>query len=134
MYKMNFMRTLCLIAFLAIGLFSCSDKAQLEAEVMAIHDEVMPKMGDIHMAKKGLRKVLAATKDSTVQSEIIAMINDLESADEGMMTWMADWKVPAQEPEKTEYLKKEMEKITKVKNDMLSSLEKAHTYLSNNKE
>ena len=132
--KLNYMRILCLITFLSIGFLACSEKSALEAEVMAIHDEVMPKMGDMHLAKKGLRKILAATKDSTVQAEIISMINALESADEGMMQWMADWKVPNQEPEKTDYLNKEKEKITKVKNDMLSSLEKANTYLSNNEE
>ena len=132
--KSFFMRILCLITLLTIGLMACSEKSHLEKEVMAIHDEVMPKMGDIHLARKGLRKILSATKDSTVQADIISMINDLESADEGMMRWMAEWKVPAKEPEKTNYLNKEKEKITKVKIDMLSSLEKANAYLNSKKE
>ena len=113
-----------------ISFSACKEKTNLEAEVMAIHDEVMPKMGAIHVAKKGLRKVLAKIENDSLKPEILALISDLESADEGMMSWMHKWDVPSTDPEKTEYLKKEKDKITKVKVDMLLSLENAHTYLS----
>ena len=113
---------------------ACEEKSKLEEEVIAIHDEVMPKMGDMHLARKALRKVLEKTEDEVVKKEILSMIKDLENADEGMMTWMHEWKVPKNEPEKTTYLNKEKEKITKVKVDMLTSLENAHNFLSKNKE
>lgn len=112
---------------------SCKEKISLEDEVIAIHDEVMPKMGDMHMARKNLREILKKAEDEAAKTEILTMISDLESADEGMMTWMHEWKVPENEPEKTEYLEKEKVKITKVKVDMLTSLENAHKFIEKSK-
>ncbi|MEM9546056.1 MAG: hypothetical protein AAGA77_08785 [Bacteroidota bacterium] len=110
----------------------CKEKSALEVEVIAIHDEVMPKMGDMYKARKELRAIMEKTADESEKSVIIKLINDLVNADEGMMTWMHEWKVPNKEPEKTDYLLKEKERITKVKNDMLSSLENANAYIAKN--
>ena len=118
---------------LAIGFITgCKEKSALEVEVIAIHDEVMPKMGDMYKARKKLRTIMKETKDESEKSIIIKLINDLENADEGMMTWMHEWKVPDEDPEKTNYLLQEKEKITKVKIDMLSSLENALLYIEKN--
>ncbi len=123
-----------ILLFLTIALFTaCEEKSDLEAEVIAIHDEVMPKMGAMHLARKNLREVMKSTEDEAIKSEILTMISDLENADEGMMTWMHEWKVPENEPEKRVYLLKEKEKITKVKHDMLSSLEKANNFIEKSK-
>lgn len=118
-----------LLPFLLIP--GCKEKSSLEAEVIAIHDEVMPKMGDIHMAKKKLRVILGNTTHDSLKTEILTLISDLEKADEGMMDWMHNWNVPESEPELTSYLIKEKEKITKVKVDMLSSIESANTFIQN---
>jgi hypothetical protein len=112
---------------------SCSDKPTLESQVMAIHDEVMPKMGDIHMAKKQLRKVMNESQNDSLNIEILQLITNLENADEGMMQWMDKWDLPAKDSEKKAYLKQEQAKITKVKVDLLSSLEAANQYLSKKK-
>lgn len=116
---------------LAITLItSCKEKTNLEAEVMAIHDEVMPKMGDIHLAKKELRKLLIDIDHDSLKTVVTTLISNLEVADEGMMEWMHQWKVPANEEEKNAYFLAEKEKITKVKEDMLTSLENANNYLA----
>ncbi len=116
--------------FFAFAFFSaCKEKSNLQAEVMAIHDEVMPKMGAMHLARKNLRNVLTKTEDKKLKAEILAMISDLRKADEGMMVWMHEWKVPEKDPEKTAYLLNEKKKITKVKLDMLTSLEKANNFI-----
>ena len=112
------------------GNTSDTENSTLETQVIAIHDEVMPKMGDIHVAKKNLRKVMAENENDYTKTEILQMISNLENADEGMMEWMAEWNVPKQDPEKTEYLQAEKIKITKVKVDMWSSLEAANQFLS----
>ena len=106
------------------------EKITLESQVMAIHDEVMPKMGDMHVAKKQLRNVMKESQNDSLNTEILKLITNLEMADEGMMDWMSKWNVPKSDPEKTEYLKSEKNKITKVKVDMLSSLEAANQFLS----
>jgi len=119
-----------LLFFAVILLFSaCKEKSNLEAEVIAIHDEVMPKMGDMYKARKALREILIEIESDSVKNDVIKMISDLENADEGMMTWMHEWKVPDSDPEKTTYLLEEKEKITKVKVDMLSSLENANKFI-----
>lgn len=120
-----------LLLFALVAVFaSCKEKSNLEAEVIAIHDEVMPKMGDMHVARKNLRKVLSSTEDEKLKSKIMEMISDLESADEGMMEWMNNWKVPENEPDKTAYLLEEKDKITKVKIDMISSLKNANSFIA----
>lgn len=115
-----------LFVVLTIG---CKEKTQLEIDVIAVHDEVMPKMGDIHKAKKQLRKIMKTVENDSVSTQILNLIQDLENADEGMMDWMHNWDVPKDDPEKTAYLNKEMEKITKVKVDMLSSIESANAFI-----
>lgn len=120
-----------LILFAVIAVFSaCREKSQLEIEVIAIHDEVMPKMGDLHVAKKGLRKMIKSGAHKPIEKDILQLISNLEAADEGMMDWMHNWKVPAEDPEMTAYLKEEKVKITQVKNDMNSSLDEANKFLT----
>lgn len=121
-----------IIFFLILPIFlitACKEKSNLEAEVIAIHDEVMPKMGDIHVAKKQLRKLMGEGTSDSLKTEILELISDLEKADEGMMDWMDKWDVPSEEPAMTAYLEKEKIKITKVKEDMLNSIEAANAYL-----
>lgn len=97
-------------------------------EVMKIHDDVMPKMSDINRYQKQLRKQLDTESDST-KKVILNAINNLEMADEGMMQWMADFKVPDEEPAKTTYLKDQKKHIEKVRDDMLNSMEQAKILL-----
>ena len=121
-----------IIFFLILPIFlitACKEKSNLEAEVIAIHDEVMPKMGDIHVAKKQLRKLMGEGTSDSLKTEILELISDLEKADEGMMDWMDKWDVPTEEPAMTAYLEKEKIKITKVKEDMLNSIEAANAYI-----
>jgi hypothetical protein len=95
-------------------------------EVMKVHDEVMPKMDDIYKLKTKLReKADAASAEKKI--EIEATIAALDSASDGMMNWMHTFKpIPdSLGVEKSrEYLETEMEKVKKVREDMLQALEK----------
>lgn len=116
----------------AIMLIACKSdiksgpNAELYTEVMAIHDEVMPKMTDIHQIKKEIKKQY---NDSTSENYAasVEMLGALTAADEGMMSWMADFKIPEQaSPEdQKEYLQQQKIAITQVRNDMLSAIEEA---------
>jgi hypothetical protein len=86
------------VIFLAIGTIaiSCKEEKKTEAtkennqmkEVMAIHDEVMPKMGKIGKLV-GQLKPLA---DTTMQGkEYAKAMRDLQAANESMMKWMQDF-------------------------------------------
>lgn len=57
----------------------------LKSEVIDIHDVAMAKMGDMVVLKKKLTENLDS---SALDSSYIKAINDLELADEEMMTWM----------------------------------------------
>lgn len=83
-------------------LVSCSDPNQeiidaLKAEAIAVHDEVMPRMGEIADLRSALKKDWKLAKaDTGAASDTIAQIiashiTMLDSADEAMMSWMADY-------------------------------------------
>ena len=109
-----------------VGLFSsCREKSTLEKEVMAIHDEVMPKLGELNKDRKELQSILNNITDESVKTTLLEAITALEKADDGMMDWMAEWKIPSEPIAQEAYLKKEMVRITKVKIDMLASMKNA---------
>lgn len=107
-----------------------SGNQALYDEVMKVHDEVMPKMDDIYKMKEELKNRIANTPEMAEEKkkEIEATISKLDSASEGMMIWMRNFNpLPdslGEEPAK-EYLENEMEKVKKVKEDVLEALEKA---------
>jgi len=118
---------------LVLVLFSCENQEKQEVQtlfksVMEVHDGVMPKMDNIHEARKTLKEKLT-TADST---EVSALLEKLDSADEAMMVWMEDFNssfetMPIQEQKK--YLELEKEKITKVRDMMMGSLEESQKWM-----
>ena len=66
---------------------------ELKKKVEALHDEVMPKMGDVMKAKRDLEAKAAALKDDAVEQaeEYKKMADELEQAHADMMTWMRDY-------------------------------------------
>lgn len=112
------------ICFL-ICLSACKERIGLEKEVMDIHDEVMPRLGELNKDRKVLQGILQVTDDEMTKEELLNAIADLEAAEEGMMVWMSEWSVPKNEPDKTIYLRAEMVRIQKVKDDMLNGMSNA---------
>lgn len=106
-----------------------SPNAKLYSEVMAIHDEVMPKMDDIYTLKEGLKKKLADNPAADKKSEIESAIARLDAADESMRVWMREFDSEAikDEEKKREYLENEMVKVKKLREDMLAAIEQAKT-------
>lgn len=100
-------------------------------EVMKVHDEVMPKMGDLYKLKKDLEAKVAAapTMAEEKKKSIEAVIAKLDSADQGMRDWMHHFNpIPDSlgEEKAREYLEDEMEKVKKVKADILEAMEEAN--------
>ena len=103
--------------------------------VMAVHDEVMPKMGQ--MAK--LSSALKPLADSSPEGPEAKAIEDLKVAHEAMMTWMKEigdtftheeiMKGAALSDEKKEALRIEADKIAEVKRLMLESIANAEALL-----
>lgn len=111
------------------ALFGAENQA-LYDEVMKVHDEVMPKMNDLYKMKQDLQKKLDETKDLSEEKkkELEQTIARLDSASDGMMVWMRQFNpVPDSlgEEKAREYLEDEMERVKKVKEDILETLEDA---------
>jgi hypothetical protein len=123
-----------IIALLAIFLFcACTNEDKgvaLVNEVLDIHDEVMPKIGEVMSLRK---EVLDKVEGSENADELRDIAQSLEKAQKGMMTWMNDWSQNStpfvnnetSEEEKMDFLKAEKERVIKVKEDINNSIAKA---------
>ncbi len=110
---------------------------QLWDEVMAAHDEVMPKMSEIKRLERELGGWIGeeSSLDAEAQEKVGQMVQQLASAGEGMMEWMSN--IRQLEPLRAEmehqgivdYLNEEKEKISKVQKDMLQSIEEGSKLL-----
>ena len=129
------MKTLSWKIFLVLPILIISCQSQknndeLYDEVMKIHDEVMPKMNDMHKLKLALKNEMDSTSDLTEarKAEIETAILKLDSASEGMMGWMRQFDpIPDSESvdKAREYLEKEKEKVAKVRDDIYEALKQA---------
>lgn len=132
------MKRLLLFTAMTVFILACSDKEakkekdMLMEQVMAAHDEVMPKMGELRRLSKDLKAKadsLTALNDPALAGEIQQLTfaaEKIESANESMMVWMRQFEQPDNEAPLSEviaYLKDQKEKIDKVKEAMLKSLE-----------
>ena len=106
--------------------FEASPNQKLYDEIMNIHDEVMPKMNDLHKTKTSLQTRLALPGlGENERQEIQNNIARVDSASEGMMVWMRQFDpLPdsAGEDKARAYLQTELEKIKKVRDGILSAL------------
>lgn len=96
-------------------------------EVMNIHDDVMPKMDDIHRKKTELKEKLANNPDlpQAEKDKATATIAKLDSAGESMMAWMRRFRpIPDSlgEDKARAYLENELARVKKVRENMLKAL------------
>jgi hypothetical protein len=101
---------------------------RLLEEVMAVHDEVMPKMSRIAELQKKMSDMAASTKDKTQKNKYLDLATRLEKADEAMMVWMEKFpegevldKLPAAELNKV--LSEEKTKVINMKTEVFASLQ-----------
>ena len=98
----------------------------LKSEVLFLHDEVMPKMGELRRVRKDL--MLQADSlmqsDSTKANIFNSLANEIGNSSEGMMQWMRAFEPDFEgtEDEVRSYLEAQKESIQIVKTDMENSL------------
>ena len=105
-----------------------TEREQLYKEVMEIHDAVMPKMSEINRVKRQLQDLYEVdnSKDDAVKTKLNFSIDELIAAENSMMDWMKAFKAPKttdSDEHVVSYLKEEKLKISRVSDQMLSSLE-----------
>lgn len=144
-------KTLYLFAIVLVTLTACKKeptpeevalKAQMEsfdlkkAEAMKVHDEIMPKMGEL----MELKAALMTDENATEAIEISEASENLQVAYDAMMTWMQDYseKFPYGEPtpktkealnEKLPILEQELKEILQLKEGTMLAIEKARELL-----
>ncbi|TPN85225.1 hypothetical protein [Aquimarina algicola] len=134
-----------IFVFAAIATLSCNQLSKEEQEfdalmqkVIDVHDEVMPKMGEISSLIKELKPKI----DTTAQGQEYAQAQQkLKDSYDFMMTWMSDFSetFPHEEEEtkvdteklatQMKLLKEEEVKVNKLKNQINSSIAEAKKIL-----
>ncbi len=132
--------------FLILIIIACNqDKAEvgnLEREVFAVHDEVMPKMDKLLELKEAVSlDISKADSLLNIKSNLdlekrkvegLAISESLEDADRNMMDWMHNYKSDSLKTlsavEAIKYLKAEKIKISAVRDKMLESITKAEKF------
>lgn len=90
-------------------------------QVMVVHDEILPKMGELHQLKKQLKRQEVSARQTKA-------IQEIETAQDAMMDWMRNFKSLWQlskmdQTAAMDYLTKEQKCIIAIKQLMLSSIE-----------
>lgn len=108
-------------------------------DVMAIHDEVMPKMGTIGQLVSELDQKIT---NDTSSNDYVTAKEDLKAAHKAMMDWMKNFgdrfdgdeilKGKALTEEKQKWLDEEETKVKALKEQINSSIEQAQDLLKNN--
>jgi predicted nuclease with TOPRIM domain len=110
-------------------------------EVMAGHDEVMPKMGKVRGAQArakamldSIAKLPAKAQDAAMdlKKKLETLVNDLNYADFAMDKWMTEFNMDSavnNVQERLKYLESEKGKVTKVKEAVLGGLARADSLL-----
>jgi len=122
-----------LILLLASALISgCkeseSPRQKLFKEVMAIHDHVMPKTADINKLSRQIKAIMPELEEPFV-SRAQVQVQQLDAADEAMMSWMDEFNPPNTEEKAIDYLKQEKVVISEVRDIMLKSLEDGQAFI-----
>ncbi len=128
-----------LISFL---IFSCAnplieENKKMRAQIIGVHDEVMPKMGELmSLQKKALAQADSLyAQDSTATAQIESMrtlAGQLDKAYEGMFVWMRQYSLEEEgkTPEEIKtYLDDQLLKVNQVNTDIKAALDQAATQL-----
>jgi membrane-associated HD superfamily phosphohydrolase len=133
-----------LISFLIL-LFSCSssqeeENIKLKEKVIAIHDEVMPKIGELRTFQQGLLEKANRLENSSEADDSHIVIQELRSAAhaceeayDNMFVWMRQFKSEYSDMDEQEvkvYLEDQLGKVGQVSEDILTSLHEADSLLS----
>lgn len=138
----NIFSSVSCIIYVTIILLSCGTQnesnEELKDEVIAIHDEVMPKMAELKTLKKNILAVSETLyqEDSVMHAELIGKLESLaermDQAFDGMFVWMRQYKPGSEdmsEKEYREYLLDQKEKVQKVNADIKATMNEAKVIL-----
>lgn len=126
-----------MVLFLACGPSKKQKEDQLRSEVMAIHDEVMPRTEEMYRLRKRLQAMADSLlkqdmTDTLLRHEIERLIFKLRKADDSMMSWMHNYNGGAglyDHDEVMRYLQEEKTKIEAVRQAIVEAIDSTHAFL-----
>ena len=128
-----------LISFLVLACANPLIEAnkEMRAQIIGVHDEVMPKMGELmSLQKKALAQADSLyAQDSTATAQIESMrtlAGQLDQAYEGMFVWMRQYSLEEEgkTPEEIKtYLDDQLLKVNQVNTEIKAALDQAATKL-----
>lgn len=130
------------LAFACGGTGAVGSSEKIEKEMMAEHDRIMPKMGELNKLYGEMRQYLFLDTTMTMQTrEKLSMVTaNLKEAEEGMMNWMngiseLELNKVSMKPEELEkYLIAQKEEIIRVGQLTDQTIEEAKEALANRKQ
>ena len=110
-------------------------ETQLNEEVMVVHNEIMPKMGEASRLKRQLAsfKQTVPDENAALKDSLINTILLLAKSEDMMSDWMANYKYPnptAKHEDLVIYLKAQKDSIKQVSDAMYMSLAIAKGFLN----
>jgi transposase-like protein len=131
-----------LIFIFSMFVLACSNplietNKEMRAQIIGVHDEVMPKMGELmSLQKKALAQADSLyAQDSTATTQIESMrslAGQLDQAYEGMFVWMRQYSLEEEgkTPEEIKtYLDDQLLKVNQVNAEIKAALDQAGTQL-----
>jgi transposase-like protein len=128
-----------LISFLVLACANplIETNKEMRAQIIGVHDEVMPKMGELmSLQKKALAQADSLyAQDSTATAQIESMrslAGQLDQAYEGMFVWMRQYSLEEEgkTPEEIKtYLDDQLLKVNQVNAEIKAALDQAGTQL-----
>jgi hypothetical protein len=126
---------LCILS--ACGPSKKQKEEQLRSEVMAIHDEVMPRTEEMYRLRKRLQAMADSLlkqdlTDTLLRHEIERLILQLRKADDSMMSWMHNYNGGAglyDHNELMRYLQEEKRKIEAVRQAIIEAIDSTNAFL-----
>ena len=108
----------------------------LNQEIMKVHDEVMPKMGEINRMKRQLGEYKDAVSDenAAMKDSLINAILLLAKTEDNMSDWMAGYRYPnpkLKHDEMMKYLKGQQDTIQQISNDVFMTIAIGNGLLKN---
>ncbi len=110
---------------------------QLLDEVMAIHDEVMPKMSRMNELQQKMSNMASSTSDKALKDKYLDFATKLEKADNKMMDWMAEFPediTKFSEEEANKILVSEKTKVLGMKEQVLVALKETEDFIMQDKK
>jgi hypothetical protein len=128
---------ICALFFFTLG---CKDAAKeseskLNQDIMVVHDDIMPKMGEINRLKRqlGTYKDMVSEDDAEMKDSLINTILMLAKMEDNMNDWMGNYKYPNPDishDEMIKYLTGQRDSVKLLSDDIYMSIAVANGFVN----